>query len=75
MWRPGVGASWLAKSADFDLVIVEDRAEDVQQLVILGHELWHLHAGHRFALARVEVAGPGDGPADAPYCRVPGAGA
>lgn len=32
---------------DFDLVIVEERAEDVQQLVILGHELWHLHAGHR----------------------------
>ncbi|MFJ7147868.1 toxin-antitoxin system, toxin component family protein [Streptomyces sp. NPDC100445] len=32
---------------DFDLVIVEDRAEAVQQLVILGHELWHLHAGHR----------------------------
>ncbi|BCM66703.1 MULTISPECIES: toxin-antitoxin system, toxin component family protein [Streptomyces] len=33
--------------ADFDLVIVEERAEAVQQLVILGHELWHLHAGHR----------------------------
>ncbi|WBO66522.1 toxin-antitoxin system, toxin component family protein [Streptomyces camelliae] len=33
--------------ADFDLVIVEERAESVQQLVILGHELWHLHAGHR----------------------------
>jgi hypothetical protein len=32
---------------DFDLVIVEERAEDLQQLVILGHELWHLHAGHR----------------------------
>ncbi|GAA2897877.1 toxin-antitoxin system, toxin component family protein [Streptomyces mexicanus] len=32
---------------DFDLVIVEERAEGVQQLVILGHELWHLHAGHR----------------------------
>ncbi|MCQ9135238.1 toxin-antitoxin system, toxin component family protein [Streptomyces hilarionis] len=32
---------------EFDLVIVEERAEDVQQLVILGHELWHLHAGHR----------------------------
>ncbi|MFJ3493001.1 toxin-antitoxin system, toxin component family protein [Streptomyces sp. NPDC086091] len=31
---------------DFDLVIVEERAEKVQQLVILGHELWHLHAGH-----------------------------
>ncbi|MEU9381680.1 toxin-antitoxin system, toxin component family protein [Streptomyces sp. NPDC048279] len=32
---------------DFDLVIVEERAEAVQQLVILGHELWHLHTGHR----------------------------
>ena len=32
---------------DFDLVIVEERAEEMQQLVILGHELWHLHAGHR----------------------------
>jgi hypothetical protein len=31
---------------DFDLVIVEERAEDMQQLVILGHELWHMHAGH-----------------------------
>jgi hypothetical protein len=31
---------------DFDLVIVEERAEAVQQLVILGHELWHLHMGH-----------------------------
>ncbi|MEU6200426.1 toxin-antitoxin system, toxin component family protein [Streptomyces sp. NPDC047061] len=32
---------------DFDLVIVEERAAAVQQLVILGHELWHLNAGHR----------------------------
>ncbi|MGW7420130.1 toxin-antitoxin system, toxin component family protein [Streptomyces sp. NPDC054813] len=32
---------------DFDLVIVEERAEAVQQLVILGHELWHLHTGRR----------------------------
>ncbi|MFB9461746.1 toxin-antitoxin system, toxin component family protein [Streptomyces cinereospinus] len=31
---------------DFDLVIVEERAEAVQQLVILGHELWHMHVGH-----------------------------
>ncbi|GHD98443.1 toxin-antitoxin system, toxin component family protein [Streptomyces alanosinicus] len=31
---------------EFDLVIVEERAEEVQQLVILGHELWHMHAGH-----------------------------
>ncbi|MFA3874036.1 toxin-antitoxin system, toxin component family protein [Streptomyces sp. MMCC 100] len=31
---------------DHDLVIVEERAEAMQQLVILGHELWHMHAGH-----------------------------
>ncbi|MFJ9564984.1 toxin-antitoxin system, toxin component family protein [Streptomyces fuscichromogenes] len=31
---------------DFDLVIVEERAESVQQLVILGHELWHMYARH-----------------------------
>ncbi|MFF5478103.1 toxin-antitoxin system, toxin component family protein [Streptomyces sp. NPDC012935] len=31
---------------DFDLVIVEERAEAMQQLVILGHELWHMYAGH-----------------------------
>ncbi|WP_432080759.1 toxin-antitoxin system, toxin component family protein [Streptomyces sp. WAC 04229] len=31
---------------DQDLVIIEARAEEVQQLVILGHELWHMHAGH-----------------------------
>ncbi len=36
----------LVEFHDFDLVIVEERAEAVQQLVILGHELWHLHAGH-----------------------------
>ncbi|MER6683418.1 MULTISPECIES: toxin-antitoxin system, toxin component family protein [Streptomyces] len=51
--------------ADFDLVIVEERAEAVQQLVILGHELWHLHAGHRHhhlagaAAARALTATPG----------------
>ncbi|MFI6486155.1 toxin-antitoxin system, toxin component family protein [Streptomyces sp. NPDC050564] len=32
---------------DFDLVIIEERAETVQQLVILGHELWHMREGHR----------------------------
>jgi hypothetical protein len=44
---------------DFDLVIVEERAEEMQQLVILGHELWHLHAGHshRHAAAADALAG------------------
>ncbi|MFS4096428.1 toxin-antitoxin system, toxin component family protein [Streptomyces sp. AF1A] len=51
--------------ADFDLVIVEERAEEIQQLVILGHELWHLHAGHRHhhlagaAAARALADAPG----------------
>ncbi|MEU9477821.1 toxin-antitoxin system, toxin component family protein [Streptomyces sp. NPDC048191] len=55
---------WLEFS-DFDLVIVEERAEAVQQLVILGHELWHLHAGHRHphlagdAAARALADAPG----------------
>ncbi|MFJ8195749.1 toxin-antitoxin system, toxin component family protein [Streptomyces sp. NPDC096152] len=50
---------------EFDLVIVEERAEAVQQLVILGHELWHLHAGHRHlhptraAAARALAGEPG----------------
>lgn len=41
----GVTGLWM-EFPDFDLVIVEERAETVQQLVILGHELWHMHAGH-----------------------------
>ncbi|MFD8813127.1 toxin-antitoxin system, toxin component family protein [Streptomyces sp. NPDC059627] len=44
---------------DFDLVIVEERAEAVQQLVILGHELWHLHTRgtHRHEAAANALAG------------------
>ncbi|MGW0796084.1 toxin-antitoxin system, toxin component family protein [Streptomyces sp. NPDC002692] len=50
---------------DFDLVIVEERAEKVQQLVILGHELWHMAAGrahsrHHFAGAAAARALSGD---------------
>ncbi|MFF9766181.1 toxin-antitoxin system, toxin component family protein [Streptomyces sp. NPDC014636] len=59
-----VSGLWV-EFADFDLVIVEERAEAVQQLVILGHELWHLHAGHRHhhlagaAAARALADAPG----------------
>lgn len=49
---------------DFDLVIVEERAEAMHQLVILGHELWHMHAGHRHhaptAAEQVLTADPPD---------------
>lgn len=50
---------------DFDLVIVEERAAALRQLVILGHELWHLHAGHGrhrptgTAAAQALATGPG----------------
>ncbi|WNZ11793.1 toxin-antitoxin system, toxin component [Streptomyces sp. 11x1] len=63
----GVTGLWM-EFPDFDLVIVEERAEAVQQLVILGHELWHMHAGHchhhlpgtdATALASAEPGRPG----------------
>ncbi|POX53796.1 toxin-antitoxin system, toxin component family protein [Streptomyces sp. Ru71] len=51
----GVTGLWV-EFQDFDLVIVEERAEEVQQLVVLGHELWHLHAGHRHQVATPAAA-------------------
>lgn len=36
---------WL-DMADRDLVVVEERTAPDHQLVILGHELWHMSAGH-----------------------------
>ncbi len=32
--------------ADQDLVVIEERTAPDHQLVILGHELWHMKAGH-----------------------------
>ncbi|MFJ5780093.1 toxin-antitoxin system, toxin component [Streptomyces sp. NPDC093094] len=32
--------------AEQDLVVVEERTDPAHQLVILGHELWHMQAGH-----------------------------
>ncbi|WP_437022918.1 toxin-antitoxin system, toxin component [Streptomyces sp. enrichment culture] len=36
---------WL-DMADQDLVVIEERTTPDHQLVILGHELWHMRAGH-----------------------------
>ncbi|MFI5617879.1 toxin-antitoxin system, toxin component [Streptomyces sp. NPDC051567] len=41
----GVTGMWLAKQ-DADLVVVEENTEPGHKLVILGHELWHMEAGH-----------------------------
>ncbi|MFF9772248.1 toxin-antitoxin system, toxin component [Streptomyces sp. NPDC013978] len=70
----GVTGLWM-EFPDFDLVIVEERAETVQQLVILGHELWHMHAGHchrhlpgaeAAALAAADSGAPGERPSAVP---------
>jgi hypothetical protein len=37
---------WLDMT-DQDLVVIEERTAPDHQLVILGHELWHMTAGHR----------------------------
>ncbi|MEU9581272.1 MULTISPECIES: toxin-antitoxin system, toxin component [Streptomyces] len=47
--------------ADQDVVVVEERTAPGHQLVILGHELWHMAAGHR--------GGPVDGVAVAARTR------
>ncbi|MFC4507251.1 MULTISPECIES: toxin-antitoxin system, toxin component [Streptomyces] len=36
---------WLDMT-DQDLVVIEERTAPDHQLVILGHELWHMNAGH-----------------------------
>ncbi|WP_031480819.1 hypothetical protein [Streptomyces bicolor] len=36
---------WL-DMAEQDLVVIEERTAPEHQLVILGHELWHMQAGH-----------------------------
>ncbi|WP_156724074.1 toxin-antitoxin system, toxin component [Streptomyces apocyni] len=47
---------WL-DMADQDLIVVEERTAPDHQLVILGHELWHMKAGHcGHEVAGTEVA-------------------
>ncbi|GAA1425510.1 hypothetical protein GCM10009601_32640 [Streptomyces thermospinosisporus] len=47
---------WL-DMADQDLVVIEERTAPDHQLVILGHELWHMTAGHHgHHVAGAEVA-------------------
>ncbi|GHB15488.1 hypothetical protein GCM10010377_00890 [Streptomyces viridiviolaceus] len=44
---PGTASGLWLDMADQDLVVVEERTAPEHQLVILGHELWHMKAGHR----------------------------
>ncbi|MEU3250619.1 toxin-antitoxin system, toxin component [Streptomyces sp. NPDC006997] len=44
---PGTASGLWLDMAEQDLVVVEERTAPDHQLVILGHELWHMTAGHR----------------------------
>ncbi len=44
---PGTASGLWLDMTDQDLVLVEERTAPDHQLVILGHELWHMKAGHR----------------------------
>ncbi|WP_330293588.1 toxin-antitoxin system, toxin component [Streptomyces sp. NBC_00576] len=43
---PGTASGLWLDMADQDLIVVEERTAPDHQLVILGHELWHMQAGH-----------------------------
>ncbi len=43
---PGTASGLWLDMADQDLVVIEERTAPGHQLVILGHELWHMEAGH-----------------------------
>ncbi|MER5597279.1 toxin-antitoxin system, toxin component [Streptomyces sp. NPDC002265] len=42
----GTASGLWVDMAEQDLVVVEERTAPDHQLVILGHELWHMQAGH-----------------------------
>ncbi|MEV5957469.1 toxin-antitoxin system, toxin component [Streptomyces sp. NPDC051987] len=46
VFPPGTASGLWLDLADRDLVVVEERTVPEHQLVILGHELWHMHAEH-----------------------------
>lgn len=43
---PGTASGLWLDMAEQDLVVIEERTAPDHQLVILGHELWHMNAGH-----------------------------
>ncbi|MER7680431.1 toxin-antitoxin system, toxin component [Streptomyces sp. NPDC096934] len=43
---PGTASGLWLDMAEQDLVVIEERTAPDHQLVILGHELWHMTAGH-----------------------------
>ncbi|MEU0689865.1 toxin-antitoxin system, toxin component [Streptomyces uncialis] len=54
---PGTASGLWLDMADQDLIVIEERTAPDHQLVILGHELWHMTAGH--STRHVDTAGAG----------------
>ncbi|MER5493622.1 toxin-antitoxin system, toxin component [Streptomyces sp. NPDC002454] len=54
---PGTASGLWLDMADQDLIVIEERTAPDHQLVILGHELWHMTAGH--SSRHVDPAGTG----------------
>ncbi|MFF1281281.1 toxin-antitoxin system, toxin component [Streptomyces sp. NPDC058299] len=46
VFPPGTASGLWLYLTDRDVVVVEERTAPEHQLVILGHELWHVQAGH-----------------------------
>lgn len=46
VFPPGTASGLWLDMTDLDLVVIEERTAPDHQLVILGHELWHMKAGH-----------------------------
>ncbi|MFF8960664.1 toxin-antitoxin system, toxin component [Streptomyces sp. NPDC014894] len=63
---PGTVSGLWADRGDHDLIVVEDSVPPQHQLVITGHEIWHMHAGHH--------GGHADGAAAAARALVPAQG-
>ncbi|MFF4895097.1 toxin-antitoxin system, toxin component [Streptomyces sp. NPDC001068] len=68
VFPPGTASGLWLDLADRDLVVLEERTAPEHQLVILGHELWHMHADHHghdvdgvAVAARIVAEGTGDG--------------
>jgi hypothetical protein len=47
VFPPGTASGLWIDLAEQDVVVVEERTDPAHQLVILGHELWHMQAGHQ----------------------------
>ncbi|MGW7466983.1 toxin-antitoxin system, toxin component [Streptomyces xantholiticus] len=43
---PGTASGLWLDMENADVIIIEERVPPEHQMVIFGHELWHMHAGH-----------------------------